>query len=143
MPLFSRHFGLNKSQTQLDFVDIDTDEDIPLFIDPYVFSKSTDAWSLQCNEAILSFFETVLEAIRTGDVGRGRRLLDNLTEPNETCFGLSSAMPAGRGVGRRQADDLFDVIRESRAAQTGLLSELADCELFIPGFGPDKISGGI
>jgi hypothetical protein len=89
MPLFSAHYGLNKSQTQLDFVDIDTDDDIPLFIDPYVFGKSTDAWSLQCDESVLSFFEAVLEAIRGGNVARGRRLLDNLSEPNETCLGLS------------------------------------------------------
>jgi hypothetical protein len=140
MPLFSTHFGINKSQAELDFVDVDTDDDIPLFIDPYAFSKATDAWSLQCNELILSFFETILECIRTGDDARGRRLLDNLTEPNETCLGLSKGPPAGRGVGRMQADQLFDRIRQSRAAQTGLLSELADCELFIPYFGADKIS---
>jgi hypothetical protein len=89
---------------------------------------------------VLSFFEAVLEAIRAGDVVRGRRLLDNLGEPNETCLGLSAGRPAGRGVGRQQADELFDRIRQSRAAQTGLLSELADCELFIPNFGADKIS---
>ncbi len=140
MAIFSAHFGLNKSQAQLDFVYVDTDDDIPLFIDPYVFSKSTDAWSRLCNEAVLSFFEAVLEAIRTGNIARGRRLLDNLGEPNETCLGLSRGRPAGRGVGRQQADELFDRIRRSRAAQTGLLSELSDCELFIPNFGADKIS---
>jgi hypothetical protein len=46
MTLFSQHFGINKAQAQLDFVDVDTEEDKALFIDPYVFSKSSDAWSM-------------------------------------------------------------------------------------------------
>lgn len=137
---FSEHFNLQKRQSELDFVDIDPDEDLPLFLDPYVFSKGEDAWSIMCNEAVLSFFDAVLEAIREGDDETGRAILDNLGEPNETCFGLSSGAPAGRGVGRNQADEIFDRLRESRAARSGLLEELSDCELFIRGIGRDKIS---
>ncbi|KJC37138.1 hypothetical protein UP09_28235 [Bradyrhizobium sp. LTSP885] len=140
MPKISQFFRLNRAQTQLDFVDVNTDDDLPLFLDPYGFTQSNDAWSIQCNEEILSFFEAVLAAIRAGDNVRGRSLLNNLGEPNETCLGLSLGRPAGRGVGRQQADQLFDKIATSRAAQSGLLSELADCELFIPFFGADKIS---
>lgn len=140
MTLFTKHFGINKSQAQLDFVDIDTDKDKQLFIDPYTFAKSSDAWSQQCNEAILSFFEAVLEALHTGDDALGRRLLDNLHEPNETCLGLSGGRPSGRGVGEQQAEQLFQKIKESKAAKSGLLSELSDCELFIPNFSHDKIS---
>lgn len=140
MATFSTHFGINKSQPQLDFVDIDTDQDIPLFVDPYVFSTKSDAWSRKCHEALLSFFQAVLDSIRDGDDAGGRRLLNNLHEPNETCLGLSRSIPAGRGIGTHQAGDLYDHLRASRAAETGLLSELSDCELFIEGIGPDKIS---
>jgi hypothetical protein len=124
----------------LDFVDVNTEEDLQLFIDPYVFSKSSDAWSVICHEAIVSFFQSVLDAVRRGDDAAGRALLDNLGEPNETCLGLSTGTPAGRGIGRLQADELFDRLRRSRAARTGLLSELSDCELFIVGIGSDKVS---
>ena len=140
MTIFSAHFGINKTQPQLDFVDIDTDQDIPLFIDPYVFSTKSDAWSRKCHETLLSFFQAVRDSIRDGDDARGRRLLNNLHEPNETCLGLSRSIPAGRGIGTHQAGDLYDRLRASRAAETGLLSELSDCELFIEGIGPDKIS---
>jgi hypothetical protein len=140
MPRFSASFGINKQQSQLDFVDIDTDEDKQLFIDPRVFSESSDAWSLECNDSIISFFQAVLDAIGRGDDARGRTLLDSLHEPNETFLGVSAAKPAGRGIGRAQADQLYDRIKRSRAAQTGLLSELSDFELFIPGIGDDKVS---
>ena len=140
MPKLSQQFDIDKTQPELDFVDVDTDTDTHLFIDPYVFSKRSDAWSAKCHESILSFFEAVLDAIRTGDHARGERLLNQLHEPNETCLGLSRGTPSGRGIGSLQAEDLFDSLRESRAAETGLLEELADCELFIRGIGPDKIS---
>lgn len=140
MARFSAHFGINKTQPQLDFVDIRTDRDTSLFIDPYVFTQRTDAWSVGCHEDILSFFDAVLIAIRDGNHETGHRLLDFLHEPNETCLGLSKGTPAGRGIGRQQAADLYDRLRSSRAAETGLLSELSDCELFIEGIGPDKIS---
>ena len=133
MPSFSTYFGLNLNQAQLDFVDIDTDADKQLFIDPHVFGKKSDAWSITCHETLISFFETLLEAMGRGDHERGRQLLDNLREPNETCLGLSSGRPSGRGIGKIQADSLYERIRTSKAAATGILSELSDCELFIEG----------
>ena len=128
MPKFSTYFGINKSQPQLDFVDVDTEKDTQLFIDPYVFSKKSDVWSVKCHETLLSFFATILEAIRDNNDVRGQRLLNNLHEPNETCLGLSQGLPSGRGIGSLQAEDLYNRIRRSRAAETGLLSELSDCE---------------
>ncbi len=70
MAKISELFRLNKNQAQLEFVDVDPDRDLPLFIDPYVFTKRTDAWSATCHESILSFFESVLDAIRNAGTRR-------------------------------------------------------------------------
>lgn len=140
MPTFSQLFGISKDQAQLDFVDIDPARDLPLFIDPYVFGVSSGRWAETCNRSILSFFQAALDAVQSGDDARGRGLLNNLGEPNETCLGVSSGPPAGRGVSGKLAVDLYERLKRSRAAQTGLLSELSECELFVDGIGPDKIS---
>lgn len=140
MAQFSKYFRINKGQNQLDFVDIDTDCDKNLFIDPYIFGVKTDVLSKLCDQYIVNFFETIINCIRSGESDRGRSLMNHLNEPNETCLGLSKGVPSGRGVGGIQADDLFRNLRQSRAAQTGLLSDLAECELFVQGVGPDKIS---
>ena len=64
-----------------------------------------------------------------------------LREPNQTRFGLSRGdRPHGRGVGADQALELYDALSQSAAVQTGLLKDLEDCELLIPGISSDKIS---
>ncbi len=133
-------FGLGKSQAELDFVDVPLATDLALFLDPYTFSVQDDDWSLRCNEAILSFFETALHCVRMKQDVVAQQILNGLSEPNETHLGLSSGHPQGRGVSGKQAFDLYRHLKASRAAATGLLSELADCDLFIEGIGPDKIS---
>jgi hypothetical protein len=140
MPTFAQTFGINKDQSQLDFVDVDPSRDLPLFIDPYVFGVSSGPWADTCNQAILSFFQTILDAIQARNDARVRQLLNHLGEPNETCLGVSSGRPAGRGIGGIQAGDIFERLQRSRAAQSGLLKELSECELFVDGIGPDKIS---
>lgn len=140
MTTFSQHFNLNKNQHELDSVDVDPEKDLPLFIDPYAISINEDTWSQQCNLYIVSFFQTALDHIKYGRESEAREILNSLNEPNETCLGLSTALPQGRGVSGKQALDIYNKLAESHAAKSGILSELADCDLFIEGTGHDKIS---
>jgi hypothetical protein len=140
MKLFSIHFELKKTQAELDFVDIPIDKDLPLFIDPFALSLRQDRWSQQAHATLIAFFEKIIEVIRNGDLDAGRQLLQHLKEPNETRLGLSKHRPRGRGIGRDQAADLFDALRDSSAVQTGFLKSLEECELLVEGIGRDKIS---
>lgn len=137
---FSEFFELAHTQPSLDFIDVDNEEDIPLFFDPFVFANEDNAFSSICSTSINSFFETVLHCVRTQDHARGRHLLGNLNEPNELCLGWSKGKPRGRGIGVEQANQLYDRLAASEAAHSGLMADLSDCELFIDGIGPDKIS---
>jgi hypothetical protein len=53
---------------------------------------------------------------------------------------MSEGEPRGRGIGRRQAQQILENLRDSPAARSGLLSDLTDCALFIDGIGADKVS---
>lgn len=132
--------GLLNRQAELDFVDIDTARDTRLFVDPYAIDIRQDAWSHECSQHLRSFFNALITALRDGEDARAEHLASNLHESNETFLGLSRGRPQGRGIGRDQARQILDALRQSRAVQTGLLSELAETELFIEGIGSDKIS---
>ena len=140
MTTFAKHFGLGKSQGELDFVDVQLNRDIALFLDPFAISQRVDRWSQDCHAHLLAFFQKLVDYIRAGRNEEGRQLLMYLREPNETRFGLSRGRPQGAGIGSYQADQLFRALRESNAVKTGFLSSLEECELMIEGIGWDKIS---
>ena len=132
--------GIHNRQAELDFVDIDTEVDTRLFVDPYAVDIRNDAWSAECSRYLRSFFNALITALRNGEEARARHLASHLHETNETFLGMSAGRPRGRGIGNDQANQILDALRNSRAVETGLLSELAETELFIEGIGSDKVS---
>lgn len=137
---FSEHFNLQRQQAELDFVDIFVDDDIPLYLDPYVFKLRTDEWSSECNNLIVDFFSTVINAIRNDRIEYAKQLLEQLNEPQETHLGVSKDSTSGKGVSGKQANDLYDRLSTSRAVISGRVTDISDCELMIPGIGFDKVS---
>lgn len=136
----SQYFNLNKTQHELDFVDIDYEKDIPLFLDPYFFSINEDPWSLEASAIIQSFFQFVIDLIIADKINDAEKLFYHLAEPNETCLGLSKSKPNGRGVGNLQAKQIFESLLESKAVKSGLVEHLEDCKIFVKGIGKDKVS---
>lgn len=137
---FSQYFCLGKTQAELDFVDVFINDDIPLFIDPFVFKLCDDAWSIECNDLIIDFFTTVINAIKNNRSQYARELLEHLSEPQETHLGVSKNSVSGKGVSGKQANDLYDKLSTSKAVQSGNITDISDCELMITGIGFDKVS---
>ena len=140
MTFFSQFFELRKNQAELDFVDVPVDGDIPLFIDPFAISQRPDRWSQACHHTLISFFQRIVENIRSNRKEQAKELLLHLREPNETRLGLSANQPQGAGIGDFQAELIYMALQDSSAVRTGFLSSLEECELMIEGIGWDKIS---
>lgn len=136
----SQIYNLNKSQAELDFVDIDTNEDLPLFLDPFFLGKKQDNWSIDATLTLRSFFQRIIDLIRNGNQNDAKELFDHLHEPNSTCLGMSIGNPRGRGVGNQDTDKIYDSLLRSRAIQTGLIQDIEDNILFVDNFGKDKLS---
>jgi hypothetical protein len=83
VPRLSKIFGLNATQGELDFVDISTDRDTRLFLEPFAISLRDDAWSEHCKDHLISFFDAVVQAIRGGNDDRALALLDYVWDPTQ------------------------------------------------------------
>ncbi|MBB2713085.1 hypothetical protein N2597_03200 [Rhizobium sophoriradicis] len=140
MAQFSKVFKISGNQSTFDFVDIDLSKDTRLYLDPYAIQIREDEWSAKCTDHIRSFFVEVLAALRKENDHRVIHLLSQLHEPNETFLGQSRGAPSGRGWGNDKAALLAAALRNSRAFNTGLISDISEAELFIRGVGPDMIS---
>ncbi len=137
---FSKVFKLLKSQSELDFVDVLVDGDLPLFIDPFAMKQRNDRWSQQAVTTLSTYFQELIIRIRANDSVGAKVLLSQLKEPNEIRFGLSRIGPKGAGIGTGQAQQIFGALEESTAVKTGFLNALEDCELMVDGIARDKIS---
>lgn len=136
----SEHFSLNKNQAALGFVDVDISTDIPVFIDPAALRLVESEWGLHCVRLVDNYFGTLLSAVKRNDESVGLGLLRELREPNETHLGFSAGQSRGRALGPRSAQKLWDALKRSRAAQTGLIEDLEDTILLVEGISVDIVS---
>lgn len=136
----SEHFNLSASQGELDFVDVDPTKDLRLFLDPYAIQINALPEDDPFYTHLISFFSSLLDALRANNEPRVRMLVSNLHEPRDTFLGMSKGAPQGLGLGGQQANALVGAIRRSEAFRSGQLEDLAEAELFVPGVGADKIS---
>lgn len=136
----SDFFDLDESQGSLDFVDVDIHGDLPVFIDPRALRLLASEWGGHCVALVQDFFSLVMTLIKDGDHSRARRLLGELREPNETHLGLSRARAQGRALGPGSAHAVWDALRTSEAAKSGMLEDLEDSILMVPGISDDIVS---
>lgn len=137
---FTDYYGLNRRQSQLDFVDIPLNTDIALFVDPYALTIAGDDRLRDWADIVVEYFELLLNAIANQNENAAFELLSNLHEPNDTHLGFSMGRPSGRGWGEKQTKQLQEKLARSRAAMSGKIRDITDVELFIPGIAEDKIS---
>ncbi|MEU0083470.1 hypothetical protein [Streptomyces sp. NPDC006274] len=136
----SEFYSLGRTQGTLDFVDVDTVNDIQVYVDPSSIRYLEDDWGKECMTMLTTFFDSVLDAVRNGDKTRTRDLLSQLSEPNETHLGISRGKSAGRGFGKKMGADFANKLAESEAAKSGLIQDLEDTAFFIDGVDKDIIS---
>ncbi|WP_203334754.1 hypothetical protein [Planococcus beigongshangi] len=135
----SEYFNLNRKQNELDFVDIDFNNDMPLFLDPYFLSIREDRWSQQANSTLESFFQYILAQFRNGEIDEVQKNF-KFTEPYETCLGLSKEGVQGKSIGDDDATKLFQYILDSNALEDGLISSVNEIKIFVENISHDKIS---
>jgi hypothetical protein len=119
-----RHLNLGVTQHEIDFIDIDIDNDTPLFIDPHFLATRTDSWSKDATRSIRSFFRHFLTLVRSEERDKALELFRYLREPNETRLGLSKRRSQGRGVGDEDAQKIFDSLLSSKAVKSGLVEDI-------------------
>lgn len=136
----SKTFNLQKTQYELDFVDIDPNLDTPLFLDPYYISKCDFPFANTAHSSIRSYFEFLLALLRGNHIKQAEELFSHLGENNDICFGMSRGRPRGHGMGPEDATAIFNNLMQSRAIRTGIMEDIEDFRIFVPNVDKDKVS---
>lgn len=136
----SEYYGLNRNQASLSFIDVDIANDTKLFVNARGIRLLESEWGDHCEHLLSSFFDAVIGSIRSGDDDKAYKILSYLREPNETHLGLSAGESDGRGLGPKKARQIWESLCQSKAVQTGLLSDLEDTVLLVGGVSVDILS---
>lgn len=136
----SQYFNLGVNQEGLNFVDVDTDRDVRLFIDPCWVHINEGHWFTEASATLFSFFNHIVTLYEEGRVSEARELFNCAHEPNETCFGLSRNDPQGTGASVEMLAEVFDYIVNHHMIENGLIQRVEDLHVFIDNFGPDRLS---
>jgi hypothetical protein len=124
----SKLFELNKSQYELDFVDIDPGVDTPLFLDPYYISKCDFPFAVDAHATLRSYFEFLLALLRGKRIRQAEEMFSYLGEANDI------------GMGPKDTEAIFKELLQSRAIQSGIMEDIEDFRIFVPNVDKDKVS---
>lgn len=139
----SQQYKLKRKQAELDFVDVPLDTDIPVFVEPTAIRALDTQWSSQCVALLQNFFSNVIGAVKGGNRARAVALLGSLNERNDFHLGYSSGRSRGHAFGKGSAGSVWESLLTSKAAKSGVLSDLEDTALLIDGVGADMISDAV
>ncbi|OKP29018.1 hypothetical protein [Serratia fonticola] len=140
---FSEAFKMDQKQASLDFIDIPLDTDLRFFIDPTSIRSLKTAWGDNIEELIRDYFSDILACVKNSNLKRAGVLLSSLKESNAFHLGYSVKKSSGKALGEKTAELILESLKNSKAAQTGLLKDLEDTALTIPGIASDRISDSV
>lgn len=129
-----------KISGDFDFEDIELERDNKKFVDPYLIYITNDNMSRGCANSVIDFFEELLQFAKKNNKKDGYKFVEYLQENNEVRLGYSKDKPKGKGFGRDKGKELFDILINSKAVATGLVSDIFDASMMINNVDRDKIS---
>lgn len=127
------------SQADLDFAVPFLDEDIPLYLDPFLLWKSPSQQDQALHSTLINAFNHLGSLIKTGRKAEALDTLIIASECDEVGLG-SSIRRKGKRIGRDKAAeilDLFITIPEYGAAGFRHFEEI---QLFVDGISKDRVS---
>ena len=135
--------SLSLNQRVVDFVDVDTDIDTPLFLDSqFLYSKMDSKWASETYAIINDFIEFIKYYIEKEDFDTVKDYCQHFKEPKGFGLGRAKTKSNGSGISPKKA---LAILQELHRISRGLNKDimaflLADVKVFMENVGSDNIS---
>lgn len=135
------YYGLDKSQEEIDFVDINMNGDSRLFVNPTLLKYSKyDPFAGHGTFKVESFFKKIFELYSGGGRVNALELFTSSGETNANHLGYSRGKSRGNGASKRALAKLFDTILETGALAEEIMTKPMSLLVFAHDFGEDRMS---
>ncbi len=137
-PRLNDHHGILLNQHQVDFAIPFLDEDIPLYLDPFLLWKSPSQQDNSLHTLIISSFNQ-LGNLYLSDEEAAIEILKFLSECDEAGLGNSESKK-GQRIGDKLAHQILSIFKDIPQVHKNGLNHIEEIQLLIEGFSKDRIS---
>ncbi len=137
--LLNQALGLPFHQREVDFVIPNLEEDLHLYIDPFLFFKSNNPEYQAVHSVLHKFFSIAILKVREGQPEIAHRMM-RFPEVKEIMLGLSSGSHSGKGMGGIKGEIIYNEIVSNKDIIENGIRHLAEMQLLIEGVGFDMVS---
>lgn len=127
-----------KGHQNLDYLDVDINDDNLMFIDPMLIECQEDAWFVEADKTIRSFFDELYIAFRNRDNIKKNTLLSHAGEQNGTRLGYGNGYN-GKGNTMQGLLHTFSPLDEL-LNEIRTIDRAIDLPVLLPGFSEDGLS---
>lgn len=138
-PRFTEHNGVFVPQAELDFAIPFLDEDIPLYVDPFLLWRSPSFVDKGLHQIILGAFNNLGNILKTGNKEEAINQLVISSECDEVGLGTSGKKKGVR-IGRAKAAEILSLFERIPYYKTHGFRHFEEIQLFVDGIGKDRIS---
>lgn len=138
-PRLTDYYGVHEPQAKLDFAIPAFDEDIPLYLDPFLLWKSPSQQDQALHTGLINSFNHLGNLMKRGEQKLAAQMLIAASECDEVGLG-SSASRKGKRIGEGKALEilkLFETVPEYARAGFRHFEEI---QLYVDGISKDRIS---
>jgi hypothetical protein len=138
-PRFTEFHEVFVPQAELDFAIPFLDEDIPLYVDPFLLWRSPGLQDKGLHQVILGGFNNLGILSRAGKQDQAIEQLIAASECDEVGLG-TSATKKGTRIGRRKAEEILSLFDRISYYRDHGFRHFEEIQLFVDGIGKDRIS---
>lgn len=138
-PRITDHYGVHKSQAELDFAIQFLDEDIPLYVDPFLLWKSPSQQDQALHTAITNSFNNLNLLTKRRKADLATDILVELSECSEVGLGVSKTRQGAR-IGKRQATEILQLFEKIPEYSNFGFTHFEAIQLYVDGISKDRIS---
>jgi hypothetical protein len=138
-PRLTDYHGIYKAQSELDFAIQLFDEDIPLYVDPFLLWKSPSLQDQSLHTAITNSFNYLNYLLKKDKEEDALLTLINLSECHEVGLGVSKTRN-GAKLGSIQSKEILSLFKDIPEYSQFGFTHFEAIQLYVSGISKDRIS---
>jgi hypothetical protein len=138
-PRLTDHLGIPLPQAELDFAIPFLDEDMPLYLDPFLLWKSPSQQDQSLHTGLLNAFNHLGKLAAKGEERQAIQTLITASECDEVGLG-SSATRKGKRIGEAKAAEIIGLFKRIPQYGQAGFRHFEEIQLFVDGISKDRIS---